>query len=47
MKIKWSGITISPIKVIVRIDLLTTTIDEGIAGLGGQKREMLPGSGVV
>jgi hypothetical protein len=29
------------------MDPLPTTIDEGIAGLGGQKMEMLPRSGMV
>jgi hypothetical protein len=37
----------SPIEVIGRIDLLPTMMDEGTAGLSGQKREMLPGLGVV
>jgi hypothetical protein len=38
---------VSPTKVIGRMDLLPTTIDEGIAGLGGQTGEMLPESGMV
>jgi hypothetical protein len=33
-------------EVIGRMDLLPTTIEEGMSGLGGRKREMLPGSGV-
>jgi hypothetical protein len=37
---------VSPTEVTDKTDLLPTTIDEGIAGLGGQKREMLPGSDV-
>jgi hypothetical protein len=38
---------VSPTEVTGRTDPLPTTIDEGIARLGGRKREMLPGSGVV
>jgi hypothetical protein len=37
----------SPTEMTDRTDSLPTTIDEGIAGLGGQKREMLPGSVIV
>jgi hypothetical protein len=37
----------SPIEVRGRIDLLPTTMDESTVGLGGQKREMLPGLCVV
>jgi hypothetical protein len=35
----------SPIEVIGKMDLLPTMMDEGIARLGGRKREMLLGSG--
>jgi hypothetical protein len=38
---------VSPTKVTGRMDLLPTMMDEGIIGLGGQKREMLLGSDVV
>jgi hypothetical protein len=39
------GRTMSPIEVIGKMDLLPTMMDEGIARLGGRKREMLLGSG--
>jgi hypothetical protein len=38
---------VSPTEVTGRMDPLLTMIDEDITGLGGQKRKMLPGSGVV
>jgi hypothetical protein len=38
---------VSPTQVTGRMGPLPTTIDEGIAGLGGRKREMLLGSGMV
>jgi hypothetical protein len=38
---------VPPTEVIGRTNLLPTTMDEGIARLGGQKREMLPRSSVV
>jgi hypothetical protein len=38
---------VSPTKVTSRTDPLSTTIDEGIAEVGGRKRKMLPGSDVV
>jgi hypothetical protein len=37
----------SPTEVTSKMGSLPTTIDEGITGLGGRKREMLPGSSVV
>jgi hypothetical protein len=37
----------SSTEVIGRTDMLPTMIDEGIVGLGGQKREMLLGSSMV
>jgi hypothetical protein len=42
-----SGRTVSPTEVTSKMDQLPTMIDEGITGLGGRKRVMLPGSGVV
>jgi hypothetical protein len=33
---------VSPTEVTGRTNSLPTIMDEGIAGLGGQKREMLP-----
>jgi hypothetical protein len=47
IKIKRYGRTVSPTKMTGRMDPLPTTIDEGIAKLGGRKREMLPGLHVV
>jgi hypothetical protein len=47
IKIKWSGRIVSPTKVTGRTDPLPTMINEGIAGLGGRKREMLLVSSVV
>jgi hypothetical protein len=38
---------VSPTEVTDKMDPLPTMIDEGIVELGGQNREMLPGSGVV
>jgi hypothetical protein len=38
---------VSPTEVTSRTDPLPTTIGEDIAGLGGRKREMLSGSGMV
>jgi hypothetical protein len=37
----------SPTEVTGRMDPLPTMMDEGIIGLGSQKMEMLPRSGVV
>jgi hypothetical protein len=36
------GRTVSPTEVTSRTNSLPTIMDEGIAVLGGQKREMLP-----
>jgi hypothetical protein len=47
IKIKWAGRTVLPTEVTGKTDPLPIMMDEGIAGLGGQKREMLPGSGMV
>jgi hypothetical protein len=41
------GRIVSPTEVIGRTDPLPTTMNEDIEKLGGQKREMLAGSGVV
>jgi hypothetical protein len=38
---------VSPTEETSRMDPLPTTIDEGMVGLGGRKREMLAGSDVV
>jgi hypothetical protein len=38
---------VSPTEATGRMDLLPTMMDEGITGLGGRKRVMLPRSGVV
>jgi hypothetical protein len=47
IKINGPGRTMSPTEVTGRMDLLPTTMDEGIVGLGGRKREMLSRSGAM